>query len=73
MAVITGPEGSSADVPRASFAEGCKGTPKSITERRPRRIRGARKGISLLTPRRYWFGREGIGVSSSGLSVMKSG
>lgn len=70
---MTGPLGSSADVPRASFVLGAKGTPKTITDRRPFCTRGVRNGMRRLTPRRCWFGKEGIGVSSSGLSVMKRG
>jgi len=73
MAEMTGPDGSSAAVPRASFAEGASGTPKRITERRPFATRGVRKGTRRLRPRRCWLGREGMGVSSSGLSVMKRG
>ena len=70
---MTGPFGSSAAVPSASFVPALSGTPKRITERRPLRTRGSRWGMSLLIPRRIWSGREGMRVSSSSLSDMKSG
>lgn len=62
---ITGPCGSSAAVPRASLQPGAIGTPNNITDRRPFRTRGSRKGTSLLIPRRCWSGREGMRISSS--------
>ena len=70
---MTGPSGSSAAVPKASLASGRAGTPNNMTERRPFWTSGARWGMSLLRPRRCWFGRDGMKVSSSGLSEMKRG
>lgn len=73
MVWMTGPCESSAAVPRASLAPGAMGTPKRMTDRRPFRMSGSRRGITLLMPRRDWFGRDGISVSSSAWSEMKSG
>ena len=70
---MTGPSGSSAAVPSASFAVGAKGTPKRMTDRKPFWTSGVMKEINLLRPRRFWFGREGMGVNSLGLSVIKRG
>ena len=70
---MTGPEGSSAEVPRASLQFGARGTPKRMTDLRPLAMSGVRKGTILLTPRRCWLGKDGMRVSSSGLSVMKRG
>lgn len=73
IAEMTGPVGSLAEVPQESLVPGANGTPKRITDFKPFATKGVRKGISLFRPRRDWFGREEIGVSSSGLSVMKRG
>lgn len=73
IAWTTGPAGSSAEVPKASLAAGCKGTPNRITDRSPLRTSGFKKGIKRFNPRRCWLGSDGMGVSSSGLSVMKRG
>lgn len=70
---MTGPFGSSAAVPNSSLMLCVVGTPNNITDFKPLRIRGSRKGISLFRPRRYWLGKDGIRVSSSGWSDMKSG
>ena len=73
MALITGPFGSSAAVPRASFVPAWRGTPKRITLRRPFRTRGSRCGTSLLIDRRCWLGRDGMRNSSLEESDTKSG
>ena len=53
MPLITGPSGSSAAVPRASFALGASGTPKSMTDRSPLlNERCLEKGTIVFKPRR---------------------
>ena len=49
---MTGPFGSSAAVPKASFVPDAVGTPKRITERRPLVISGSRWERRRLRPRR---------------------
>ena len=70
---MTGPLGSSALEPRASFAVGASGTPKRMTDLRPFATSGVRYGTTLFRPRRWMFGSEGMSVSSSGWSDTKRG
>ncbi|KAH3672967.1 hypothetical protein WICPIJ_009976 [Wickerhamomyces pijperi] len=73
VALITGPSGSSALEPTGSLQPGASGTPNRITALRPLSTNPLTKGISLLTPHLFCFGKDSIKTSSSSLSEMNNG